>query len=91
MLKNDIRRTYDLAHGGRINKLLSCYRSPGVHAVITLRAKLFGKITVGNNVKIGANAIIYKDIPDTAIVVLDPGFKILSYEGNDSKECQDGV
>jgi serine O-acetyltransferase len=45
-------------------------------------AKVFGKISIGNNVKIGANAVIYKDIPDNAIVVLDPGFKIVSYKGN---------
>jgi serine O-acetyltransferase len=45
-------------------------------------AKIFGKIKIGNNVKIGANAVVYKDIPDNAIVVLDPGFKIISYKGN---------
>jgi len=45
-------------------------------------ARVFGKISIGNNVKIGANAVIYKDIPDNAIVVLDPGFKIVSYKGN---------
>jgi serine O-acetyltransferase len=45
-------------------------------------AKIFGKIKIGNNVKIGANAVIYKDIPDNAIVVLDPGFKIISMKGN---------
>jgi serine O-acetyltransferase len=45
-------------------------------------AVIYGKITIGNNVKIGPNAIIYKDIPDNAVVVLDPGFKILSFKGN---------
>ncbi len=45
-------------------------------------ARVFGRISVGNNVKIGANAVIYKDVPDNAIVVLDPGFKIVSYKGN---------
>jgi serine O-acetyltransferase len=45
-------------------------------------ARIFGKIKVGDNVKIGANAVVYKDIPDKAIVVLDPGFKIISYDGN---------
>ena len=40
-------------------------------------ARLFGKITVGNNVKIGANAVIYKSVPDNSIAVLDPGFRIL--------------
>ena len=42
-----------------------------------------GGVTIGNNVKIGANAVIHKDIPDNAIVVLDPGFKIISFKGND--------
>jgi serine O-acetyltransferase len=45
-------------------------------------ARVFGKISIGNNVKIGANAVIYRDIPDNAIVVLEPGFKIVSYKGN---------
>ena len=45
-------------------------------------ARIFGKISIGNNVKIGANAVVYKDIPDNAVVVLDPGFKIVSYKGN---------
>jgi serine O-acetyltransferase len=50
------------------------YIAPGV--------KIFGKIKIGNNVKIGANAVIYQDIPDNAIVVLEPGYKIISYQGN---------
>ena len=47
-------------------------------------ARVFGNISVGSNVKIGANAVVYKDIPDNAIVVLAPGFKIVSYKGNRS-------
>jgi serine O-acetyltransferase len=54
----------------------------GDNTYIAPGAKVFGKIKVGKNVKIGANAVIHKDIPDNAIVVLDPGFKILSYKGN---------
>jgi serine O-acetyltransferase len=45
-------------------------------------ACVFGKITIGNNVKIGANAVIYKDVPDNAVAVMDPGFRIISYAGN---------
>ena len=45
------------------------YMAPG--------AKIFGMIKVGNNVKIGANAVIHKDIPDNAIAVLSPGFQII--------------
>jgi len=45
-------------------------------------AKLFGKIRIGNNVKIGANAVVHKNIQDNAVAVLDPGFRIISSEGN---------
>ena len=45
-------------------------------------AVIYGRIRIGNNVKIGPNTVVYKDIPDNAIVVLDPGFKILSHRGN---------
>lgn len=54
----------------------------GDNVYIAPGAKLFGKITIGNNVKIGANAVIHKDIPDNAIVVLEPGYSIISYKGN---------
>ncbi|WP_201353792.1 serine O-acetyltransferase [Hydrogenimonas urashimensis] len=43
----------------------------GNNVYIAPGAKLFGKIKIGNNVKIGANAIIYKDIPDNCYVVCD--------------------
>jgi serine O-acetyltransferase len=49
----------------------------GDNVYIAPGARLFGKITVGNNVKIGANAVIYKNVPDNSIAVLDPGFRIL--------------
>lgn len=51
-------------------------------------AKIFGRIQIGNNVKIGANAVVHKDIPDNATVVLDPGFRILSIAGNQVSELQ---
>lgn len=41
-------------------------------------AKLFGKITIGDNSKIGANAVVHKDVPPDSIVVLDPGFAIIA-------------
>lgn len=45
-------------------------------------AKIFGLIKVGNNAKIGANAVIHKDTPDNAVMVMKPGFEIISYAGN---------
>jgi serine O-acetyltransferase len=50
-----------------------CYLAPG--------ARVFGRIRVGNNVKIGANAVVHADIPDNAVVA-SPGFEIISYYGN---------
>jgi len=52
----------------------------GDNVYIAPGARLFGKITIGDNVQIGANAVVYKDIPPNAIVVLDPGFKIVGYD-----------
>lgn len=55
----------------------SVYIGPG--------AKLFGKICIGNNVAIGANAVVTKDIPDDSVAVGVPA-KIISHEG-----CKDYV
>ena len=52
--------------------------SIGEYVWIGPGAKIFGKIRIGNNVSIGANAVVSKDIPDNAIVVLAPGCKIIS-------------
>lgn len=40
----------------------------GDNCYIGLGAKIFGEIRIGNNVTIGANAVVTKDIPDNAIV-----------------------
>lgn len=61
----------------------------GDNVYVAPGARLVGKITIGNNVKIGANAVIHKDLPDNAIAVLDPGFKIISYAGNRSADRDD--
>lgn len=44
-------------------------------------AKVIGKITIGNNAVIGANAVVTHDVPDNAIVVGIPA-KIISYNGS---------
>jgi serine O-acetyltransferase len=45
-------------------------------------ARIFGRIRIGDNVKIGANAVVRRDVPSNAVVALDPGFRIISLEGN---------
>ena len=44
-------------------------------------AKVFGKIKIGNNVAIGANAVVNKDIPDNSVAVGIPA-KIISDSGS---------
>ncbi|MDR2928118.1 MAG: serine acetyltransferase [Cytophagaceae bacterium] len=47
-------------------------------------AKLFGNITIGNNVAIGANSVVNKDIPDNVTIGGVPA-KIISHKS--SLEC----
>ncbi len=51
----------------------------GDYAYFGTGAKIFGKIRIGNNVSIGANTVVSKDIPDSAIVVGNPG-RIVGYQ-----------
>jgi serine O-acetyltransferase len=44
-------------------------------------ACIFGSITIGNDVAIGANAVVTKDLPDNAVAVGVPA-KIISYQGS---------
>lgn len=44
-------------------------------------ARIFGAITIGNDVAIGANAVVTKDLPDNAVAVGIPA-KIISYQGS---------
>lgn len=43
-------------------------------------AKVLGKITIGNNVIIGANAVVVKDVPDNCTIVGVPAY-IIKKEG----------
>lgn len=43
----------------------------GDNVFIGTGARVLGDIHVGNNVKIGANCVVYFDVPDDSIVVLD--------------------
>lgn len=51
----------------------------GSNVFIGPGAKLFGKITIGDNVKIGANAVVTKSIPDNCTAVGIPA-KIIYYK-----------
>jgi serine O-acetyltransferase len=44
-------------------------------------AKLFGAIHVGDNVAVGANCVVTKDVPDSSVVVGVPG-RVISQDGS---------
>lgn len=46
-------------------------------------AKIIGSVHVGNDVVIGANCVVTKDVPDHAVVVGVPA-RIVSYDGSES-------
>ena len=45
----------------------------GHNVYVGVGAKILGNITIGNNVRIGANAVVLTDVPDNATVVGIPG------------------
>ena len=45
----------------------------GDNVTVGCGAKVLGPIKIGNNVKIGANAVVLKDVPDNSTVVGIPG------------------
>lgn len=51
----------------------------GDNCIIYPGAKIFGKIMIGNNVVIGANSVVNKDVPDNAIVAGVPA-RIIRYK-----------
>lgn len=57
------------------------YPTIGDNVYIGPGAKVIGNVHVGNNVAIGANCVVTKDVPDNAVVVGIPG-QVISYEGS---------
>ena len=54
----------------------------GDRVFIAPGAKVIGKVTIGDDVAIGANAVVTKDVPSKAVVVGIPA-RIISYAGSD--------
>jgi len=53
----------------------------GDRVYIAPGAKLFGKLTIGNDVAIGANAVVTRDLPDNAVAVGIPA-KVINLESS---------
>lgn len=54
----------------------------GNHVVVGAGAKILGGITIGDNVKIGANSVVLKSVPANSTVIGVPG-RIIKTEGED--------
>ena len=57
---------YAFGIGGRVSGV---YKKIGDRVYIGAGAKIIGGITIGNDVRIGANAVVTRDVPDNATVV----------------------
>lgn len=52
----------------------------GDNVVLGAGAKVLGPVKIGNNVRVGSNSVVTKDIPDNSVVVGVPG-RIIAREG----------
>ncbi len=92
-----IGKNCNLSHGvtlGKTNRGRNAgYPTIGDNVYIGPGAKVIGAVSVGNNVAIGANCVVTKDVPDYAVIVGVPG-KVISHEGSEGYVCNtdyDGV
>ena len=53
------------------------------NVVIGSGAQILGPVTVGKNAKIGANAVVTKDVPDNAVMVGIPAKNVVENSGSD--------
>jgi serine O-acetyltransferase len=49
-------------------------------------AKIFGPIKIGDDVEIGANSVVTKDVPDRAVVIGIPA-QIVNFNGSEEYIC----
>ncbi|MFX1329153.1 MAG: serine O-acetyltransferase [Promethearchaeota archaeon] len=71
--------------GGTMTDPVKRHPTLGNNVVVGTGAKLLGPITIGDNVKIGANSVVITDVPSNSVVVGVPG-KIISQEGKAIKK-----
>lgn len=85
--KSIIGKNCNISHGvtlGQANRGKNKgYPIVGDNVYIGPGAKIIGAVKVGNNVAIGANCVVTKDVPDSSVVVGIPA-KVISQQGSHS-------
>jgi serine O-acetyltransferase len=61
------------------------------HIVVGSGAKILGPITIGNNVRVGANSVVLMDVPDDCTVVGVPGRIVRRRMRSSSKDLPEKV
>ena len=72
---DDVLMYHQVTLGGRSRGRFKRHPTVGNRVLLGAGAKLIGPITIGDDAKIGANALVVDDVPAGAIVVGIPGKK----------------
>jgi serine O-acetyltransferase len=70
----------DVTLGGTSDKREKRHPTLLDNVIVGSGAKIIGAVTIGNNVTIGSNSVVVKDVPDNSVVVGIPG-RITSMNG----------
>lgn len=70
---DDVVMYHQVTLGGTSLARVKRHPTIGNHVLIGMGAKVIGAITVGDNCRIGANAVVNKDIPPNCTIVGVPG------------------
>jgi serine O-acetyltransferase len=73
VIGDDVLMYHQVTLGGTSLEKVKRHPTIGNNVMIGMGAKIVGAITVGDNCKIGANAVVNKDIPPNCSVVGVPG------------------
>jgi serine O-acetyltransferase len=77
---NDVTLYHGVTLGGTTWNQIKRHPTLGDHVLVGAGAKILGAITLGNNVRVGANSVVVKDVPPCCTVIGIPG-RIIQQKG----------
>jgi serine O-acetyltransferase len=90
---DDVLMYHQVTLGGTSLAKVKRHPTIGNHVLIGMGAKIIGAVTIGHGCKIGANAVVNKDVPDNCTVVGVPGRIVLrdGYRIEDDMPVMDNI